>query len=190
MDFVRWVLTLRVLQKILLASLAILALGVILIALPFDISRTIVVAREQTSLYEGTWSEAGIDLEQGVYDIWIPDRNPTEQNFGSLDFEIESIDSPVDMQRHDGSVVREIDGTPHELYCSFIIEHDDMYFYSTSINGTELNGTSLELVFSRHESRVDQPTFSSGLVLVILGTVAIPVSMILLAEPSHQSFER
>ena len=156
-----------------LASGIIIAMGVVLLAVPSDDAEFSVYLREEVSIEPFKGMGTNIDLSRGRYQVWIEDIDPAQRDWGHFEFAIESIDEPIDIVVSDGSEVRDIDGVPHELYCSFTISRYDMYFYETSSSKLEGDEESFDLVFSRSSAFADRPLLWPGMILIIFGTAAV-----------------
>jgi hypothetical protein len=61
------------------------------------------------------------------------------------------------------------------------------YLYQTSTNGTELNGTRVDVLFIREATRLDQPTFIIGVGLVVAGVIALPLAVLLLIQQARRT---
>ena len=171
---------------VVVAALALLAVGLSLASISYFGSNDRVVERMGNDLVAGTWRGSSVELGKGFYEVCIEDKDPGIRDYGSFVFEIESLDATVPVKRSDGLVVRELDGIRYEVVCSFTIPRSDSYFYDTSINGNSLNGTWVEMVIIREATYLDQPTFLGGVGLVVASLVALPLAVQLLRRPAHR----
>lgn len=152
----------------LLIGFALIAVGVALLAIPHDDAELHVVDREDVWLAEGIATTTSMDLSsRGHYQVWVEDTRPGEVDHPYMVLLIDDGDVPV--ERGNGSVVRDIDGVPHELVCTFDLEGRDVHFYDTWAEGE----VHVELVFTRESVWSDRPLLWPGIATVVLGLFLI-----------------
>jgi hypothetical protein len=160
-------------HRSLVASGIVIAIGIVLLAVPPDGSELNVFLREDVILDPGIGTMSNIDLPRGRYQLWIPDVNRTTRDWGHFEFSIEDLNDRIPVEASDGSVVRDIDGVPHELYGSFTVRDSGMYFYDTSTSRREGGEEAFELVFTRSSAFGDRPLLWPGVVLIGAGALII-----------------
>jgi len=178
-------LALKSMQKAVLTAFAVLAIGLILISIPYSGPSHIEVERDSIVLHKVIGWQTDVSLRRGVSEVCIEDKNPGIQDYGSFEFDIDGGDYPIAIERSDGTIQRDIDGTKYEVVCSLTVTRSGTYLYQTSTNGTDLNGTRVDVVFIREATRLDQPTFLAGVGLVATGLVVIPIAIMLLRQPAR-----
>jgi hypothetical protein len=150
-----------------------IVVGFLLLLVPTDETEMLVEAREDVSIYWSTGTMANIVLPRGDYQIWIEDKDPEVQDYGHFIFTIHSIESEVDIVYSDGSIIENIDGTPHELYCSFVLDRSDMFFYDTETSNIGGEEEYFEIVFTRGDRWTDRPFVWGGVAITVIGVTAI-----------------
>ncbi len=156
----------------LLIGFALIAIGVALLSIPFEDADMHVVDREDVWLTEWGATMTSLDVPSiGHYQVWVEDTLPGEEDYPYMVFVVDDGDVPV--ERGDGSVVRNIDGVPHELFCTFDLEGRDTHFYDTWTEGQFQGDVHLELVFTRQTVWSDRPLLWPAFALVVLGLIVI-----------------
>ena len=145
--------------------------GIALMMVPPDYSEPIIEAREDVNIYWEIGSSSSIDLPPGEYQVWAPDVDPTKPDYEHFNFSIHDLDREVEIQYSDGSVVEDVEGTPHELYCTFLLEHGEGYFYDTESTDVGGEAEHFVIVFTREPRWADGPGVLIGLAMVIVGLV-------------------
>jgi hypothetical protein len=153
--------------------------GMALMMVPPDYSEPIIEAREDVNIYWEIGMSASIDLPPGDYQVWAPDIDPAKPDYEHFNFSIHDLDREVVVQYSDGSVIEDVDGAPHELYCSFVLDHGEGYFYETGSNDLGGDEDHFVIVFTREPRWADGPGVLIGMVMVIMGLV---VGIVLVGE--------
>jgi hypothetical protein len=155
----------------------IIVAGLVVMMVPPDRSERIIEAREYVESYGGTCCSTSIDIHPGEYQVWAPDIDPDGRDYRHFLFSIHDLDGEVDVQYSNGSVVEDIDGVPHELYCTFVLEHGGLYFYDTGCDEVGGEAEYFVIVFTRESRWTDGPGVLIGLVMVIAGIIALIVTV-------------
>jgi hypothetical protein len=149
-----------------------IAAGITLLAVPYEVDDLNVVDREHVSLSEMTAMMTTLDVDSiGRYQVWVEDRLPGEEDHPYLVFEIEEGDVPV--ERGDGSVVENIDGVPHELFCTFRLDGSGYYFYDVWTTDDFRGEVDVELVFTKKSVWMGRPLLWPGIILIVIGITTI-----------------
>jgi hypothetical protein len=172
-------------HRALLTSLAVLLVcvglvGIVLIAIPYSGPRFVEEGRAGVELWEGIGMGSSIDLRRGPYEVWAEDINPGILDHSSIELEMDVLGEAVAIEMSHREIQRDLDGMPCEVVCTLTIPHSDSYSYDISLNGPELNDTMFELIFMRHATRLDQPTFVAGLALAVTATICVPIIFLVL----------
>jgi hypothetical protein len=164
-------------------SLVLIVLGLVLLAVPFDETQKREVTTEEVWIDWGTGTGTNIDLRRGDYEIWIADRTPGVLDYEHFGFSIHSLDDELDVILSESPETMDLNGDPHEVYCSFRVPRSDMYFYDTWMaqNWSAMED-QFDIVFMRGETLADQPTFGVGITLIIIGSVALPVLFVMMRD--------
>ena len=149
------------------------AVGILLLLVSANETEMTGETREDVSIYWATGTMTSIDLPRGDYQIWIEDKDPEVQDYGHFVFTIHSIDNEVDIVYSDGSIVENIDGVPHELYCSFVLDGSDLFFYDTETSNIGGEEEYFEIVFTRGDHWTNDPFVWVGVAMTIIGLTAI-----------------
>jgi len=167
-------------HRALLTSLSVLLVangmvGIVLLAIPYSGPEYVEGEKIDDLLMEGTGTMSYVNLRWGTYEVWAKDIDPNTIDYDSLELEMEHHLEPLDVERPQKEVHRELDGTRYEMVCRFKTTHSDSYACDYSINGPELNGTSVELLYMRQVTHLDRPTFLAGLALTVIAAVCVPI---------------
>jgi len=173
--------------------LAVLLLGIGLIAIPYAGPKYIEAFREGTEFHieeDGFASSMTTfdDLRRGTYEVWAVDIDPGVFDHGGIDFEVEHDGGPIRVDLSQRENIRELDGTRYEVVWYFTITRRDLYSHSFVPLDPGLNGTYFEFIFMRQATRLDQPTFVTGIALVVTAAVCIPILFFVMRRP-HRSMK-
>lgn len=155
-------------------SIVLLAIGVALLAFSTYASDLEVVGREDVWLTEGGATMASLDVDaRGRYQVWVVDEKPGEEDLPFMVFEID--DGDIAVERSDGSVVRNIEGEPHELVGTFWLDGRDSHFYDTWTGGEFTGDISVELIFTESTAWSGRPLLWAGILIFLTGIIVLLV---------------